>query len=289
MPPPKTRCTGSSQNKTDAVACPDRTSAHRFSETPGHSVPPRKSETSRPEPSTVTPLMPLSFPALGKAGGGRTGSCPCRASTPRYALGRVTLDLTGLPPTPEETTPRKTPQPTRGRPWWSGCSRRRTTASGGVGYWPRMSHAMRTSGGFETDISLRQPPGGTATHVIGVPPTRISPSTAFIGRAAIAGDEPYPDDRDALVASGPVHGRAGSSEEAKMVAGKLDDDWLADAVDMHRRGVPRPDGRPRSLPTITSTTRFRRRIITRCRRRSPRATCSISNPTAQYCGRSASR
>jgi len=46
----------------------------------------------------------------------------------------------------------------------------------------------------------------------------------------IAGDALYPGDRAALVATG-LYAVGPVLEEAKMVAGKIDDDWLADAAD----------------------------------------------------------
>jgi mono/diheme cytochrome c family protein len=142
-------------------------------------------------------------------------------------LRRVALDLTGLPPSPEEVAAfekdsspdayeklvdRLLASPHFGERWgrhWLDVAR------------------YADSGGFETDIFY----GGAWRYRDYVIRSFNSdkPFDRFV-KEQIAGDELYPGDTDARVATslyavGPV------LQEAGMVPGKLDYDWLTDAVD----------------------------------------------------------
>ena len=61
------------------------------------------------------------------------GLKPARPADKRILIRRATLDLTGLPPTPEEVDAfLKDSGPTPSPRWWTGCSRRRAMASAGA-------------------------------------------------------------------------------------------------------------------------------------------------------------
>jgi hypothetical protein len=145
----------------------------------------------------------------------------------RTLIRRVTLDLTGLPPTPEEidafladTSPdafakvvdRLLASPHYGERWgrhWLDVAR------------------YADSGGFETDIFF-----GSAWRYRDYVIRSFNadkPYDRFV-KEQIAGDELYPGDREALVGTG-LYAVGPVLQEADMVPGKLDYDWLTDAVD----------------------------------------------------------
>jgi mono/diheme cytochrome c family protein len=157
----------------------------------------------------------------------KEGLKPAPRASREVLLRRVTIDLIGLPPTPDEVEAflkDDTPDP---------CAKvvERLLASPHYGErWAR--HWLDVvryadSGGFETDIFF----GGAWRYRDYVIRSfnADKPFDRFI-KEQIAGDELFPADREARVATslyaiGPV------LQEAGMVPGKLDHDWLTDAVD----------------------------------------------------------
>jgi hypothetical protein len=155
---------------------------------------------------------------------------PAAPASREVLIRRATLDLTGLPPTPgevegflaesdaqpqaalEKLIDRLLASPAYGERWgrhWLDVAR------------------YADSGGFETDIVF-----GSAWRYRDYVIRSLNADRPFdrFAREQIAGDELYPGDRDALVATdlytiGPV------LQEAGMVRGKLDYDWLTDAAD----------------------------------------------------------
>src|SRR5262249_39211749 len=152
---------------------------------------------------------------------------PAPMASREVLIRRATIDLTGLPPTPEEIDAflkddsrnaydrmieRLLASPAYGERWgrhWLDVAR------------------YADSGGFETDIVFANA-WRYRDYVIRSFNADV-PFDRFV-KEQIAGDELYPDDRQALIATalyaiGPV------LEEAGMVRGKLDYDWLTDSVD----------------------------------------------------------
>src|SRR5262249_29179953 len=152
---------------------------------------------------------------------------PAVPASREVLIRRAALDLTGLPPTPEEVAnclADKSPQayeqlidrlldsPHYGERWgrhWLDVAR------------------YADSGGFETDIF-----NGHAWRFRDYVIRSFNADKPFdrFVKEQIAGDELFSKDRDALVATalytiGPV------LQEADMVKGKLDYDWLTDAAD----------------------------------------------------------
>jgi hypothetical protein len=152
---------------------------------------------------------------------------PAEKASRRVLIRRVTLDLTGLPPTPEkikafveDDTPtayerlidRLLESPQYGERWgrhWLDVAR------------------YADSGGFETDIFY-----GSAWRYRDYVIKSFNadkPFDRFI-KEQIAGDELYPKDKEARLATA-LYTIGPALEEAGMVKGKLDNDWLTDAVD----------------------------------------------------------
>jgi mono/diheme cytochrome c family protein len=152
---------------------------------------------------------------------------PAEKASRRVLIRRVTLDLTGLPPTPEEVkafveddTPtayerlvdRLLESPQYGERWgrhWLDVAR------------------YADSGGFETDIFY-----GSAWRYRDYVIKSFNadkPFDRFI-KEQIAADELYPKDKQALLATA-LYTIGPALEEAGMVKGKLDYDWLTDAAD----------------------------------------------------------
>jgi hypothetical protein len=152
---------------------------------------------------------------------------PAPRASREVLIRRATLDLLGLPPTPDELAAFRTDDspdayaqlierllqsPHYGERWgrhWLDVAR------------------YADSGGFETDIFFAN--AWRYRDYVLRAFNADKPFDQFI-REQIAGDELYPGDRAALLATalytiGPV------LEEAGMVDGKLDYDWLTDAVD----------------------------------------------------------
>jgi hypothetical protein len=152
---------------------------------------------------------------------------PAPPASREVLIRRATLDLLGLPPTPDEINAFRTDaspnayqrlverllqSPQYGERWgrhWLDVAR------------------YADSGGFETDIFFASAWRYRDYVIRSI--NADKPFDQFI-REQIAGDELYPKDRQALLATalyaiGPV------LEEAGMVRGKLDYDWLTDAVD----------------------------------------------------------
>ena len=152
---------------------------------------------------------------------------PAARASREVLIRRATLDLTGLPPTPEEV------EAFRADDAPDAYERlvERLLASSHYGerwgrHWLDVAR-YADSGGFETDIVF-----GSAWRYRDYVLRSFNADRPFdrFVREQIAGDELYPDDRDARLATalytiGPV------LQEAGMVPGKLDYDWLTDAVD----------------------------------------------------------
>ena len=152
---------------------------------------------------------------------------PADKASRHVLIRRATLDLTGLPPTPEEVqafvgddTPkayeklidRLLRSPHYAERWgrhWLDVAR------------------YADSGGFETDIFY-----GAAWRYRDYVIRSFNadkPFDRFI-KEQIAGDELHPKERNALEATG-LYAVGPVLQEADMVRGKLDYDWLTDAVD----------------------------------------------------------
>jgi hypothetical protein len=152
---------------------------------------------------------------------------PAPRASREVLIRRATLDLLGLPPTPEEIAAfladdspnayarlieRLLQSPHYGERWgrhWLDVAR------------------YADSGGFETDIFFAN--AWRYRDYVLRSFNADKPLDQFI-REQIAGDELYPQDRQTLLATalyaiGPV------LEEAGMVRGKLDHDWLTDVAD----------------------------------------------------------
>jgi hypothetical protein len=152
---------------------------------------------------------------------------PAEPASREVLIRRATLDLTGLPPTPEQVAAfvadrspsayerlidRLLASPHYGERWgrhWLDVAR------------------YADSGGFETDIVYAN--AWRYRDYVVRSFNADKPFARFVGEQ-IAGDEIIPNDREALVATG-LYAIGPVLEEAKMVAGKLDYDWLTDAAD----------------------------------------------------------
>src|SRR5262245_11075989 len=185
-------------------------------------VPTRKPEIPKANTQITNPIDAFVLARLEKE-----GLKPAPSASREVLIRRVTLDLTGLPPTPDEidaflkdTTPdawekvidRLLASPAYGERWgrhWLDVAR------------------YADSGGFETDIFF-----GSAWRYRDYVIRSFNADKPFdrFVKEQIAGDELFPGNREALVATslytvGPV------LQEADMVRGKLDSDWLTDSVD----------------------------------------------------------
>ncbi|MSU33623.1 MAG: DUF1553 domain-containing protein [Pedosphaera sp.] len=152
---------------------------------------------------------------------------PAPLAAPETLIRRITLDLLGLPPTPEEVAAfvkdrvpgayerlvdRLLASPRYGERWgrhWLDIAR------------------YADSGGFETDLFFAHA-WRFRDYVIQSFNTD-KPYDQFV-REQIAGDELYPDNREALIATG-FYTVGPVLQESGMVPGKLEYDHLTDAVD----------------------------------------------------------
>jgi hypothetical protein len=187
-------------------------------------VPPRR-PAAPPVQKASWPQTPIDAFVLQRLA--QQGLKPAPRASREVLIRRATFDLTGLPPTPAEIQAfvtddsptayarlidRLLESPHYGERWgrhWLDVAR------------------YADSGGFETDIFYAN--AWRYRDYVLRSFNADKPFDQFV-REQIAGDELYPHDRAALLATalytiGPV------LEEAGMVAGKLDYDWLTDAVD----------------------------------------------------------
>jgi uncharacterized protein DUF1553/uncharacterized protein DUF1549/cytochrome c len=180
-------------------------------------------------PAVPTGAGPDSHPidAFVRARMETAGLRPAPRASREVLLRRASLDLTGLPPTPEEVEAfQKDNSPNA---WEKVVDRLLDSPHYGERWGRHWLDVARyaDSGGFETDIFF-----GSAWRYRDYVIRSLNsdkPFNRFI-KEQIAGDELFPGDREALVATalyaiGPV------LQEANMVKGKLDYDWLTDAVD----------------------------------------------------------
>lgn len=185
-------------------------------------APPRKPEIPKTKHPSTNPIDAFVLSRLEKK-----GLKPVPRAPREVLIRRVTLDLTGLPPTPEEIDAfLKDNTPSA---WEKVVDRLLASPHYGERWGRHWLDVARyaDSGGFETDIFYAS--AWRYRDYVIRSFNADKPFDLFI-KEQIAGDELFPGNRDALVATslyavGPV------LEEAKMVPGKLDDDWLTDAVD----------------------------------------------------------
>jgi hypothetical protein len=152
---------------------------------------------------------------------------PAEKTSRHVLIRRATLDLTGLPPTPEEVQAFISDDSPRA---YEKLIDRLLESPHYAERWGR--HWLDVaryadSGGFETDIFY-----GAAWRYRDYVIRSFNadkPFDRFI-KEQIAGDELYPKERTALEATG-LYAVGPVLQEADMVRGKLDYDWLTDAAD----------------------------------------------------------
>ncbi len=185
-------------------------------------VPPRKPPVPKVGAPGANPIDAFVLDRLGNA-----GLKPAAPAAREALLRRATLDLTGLPPSPEEVEAFvKDPAPDA---WEKVADRLLASPHYGERWGRHWLDVARfaDSGGFETDIFY-----GSAWRYRDYVIRSFNADMPFdrFVKEQIAGDELFPGARGALVATalfavGPV------LQEADMVPGQLDYDWLTDAVD----------------------------------------------------------
>jgi hypothetical protein len=187
-------------------------------------LPPKKSLPPKVKDATwaQTPIDRFILAALEKE-----RLHPAPAASPETLIRRATLDLTGLPPTPAEVEAfiaDRSPDA-----YAKAVNRLLNSPHYGERYGRHWLDVARyaDSGGFETDLFF-----GHAwryrDYVIRAF-NRDKPFDRFI-KEQVAGDELYPDDQDARIATG-FYTIGPVLQEAGMVTGKLEYDQLTDAVD----------------------------------------------------------
>jgi hypothetical protein len=152
---------------------------------------------------------------------------PAGSSDKRVLLRRVTFDLIGLPPTPEEmaafladrspdafakVVDRLLASPHYGERWGR--------------HWLDVVRYADT-GGFEADHRYANAYRYRDYVIRSL--NADKPFDRFI-QEQIAGDELWPDDRDAVLATG-LYCVGPALDESAMVSGRLDSEWLTDAAD----------------------------------------------------------
>ncbi len=185
-------------------------------------VPPKKPNVPKTRHPVANPIDAFIRSRLEKE-----SLAPAPRASRTVLVRRATLDLLGLPPTPAEVeaftadvrtdayarlVDRLLASPHYGERWgrhWLDVAR------------------YADSGGFETDIFYASAWRYRDYAIRSF--NADKPFDRFV-KEQIAGDALYPGDRDALVATG-LYAVGPVLEEAKMVPGQLDDDWLADAAD----------------------------------------------------------
>jgi hypothetical protein len=155
------------------------------------------------------------------------GLRPAAPADKTALIRRATFDLTGLPPTPAEVdafladrspgafakvVDRLLASPQYGERWGR--------------HWLDVARYADT-GGFEGDH--RYPNAWVYRDYVIAAFNADKPVDRFI-REQVAGDELWPDDRDAVRATG-LYCVGPALEESAMVEGRLDSEWLADAAD----------------------------------------------------------
>jgi hypothetical protein len=155
------------------------------------------------------------------------GLRPAGPADKRTLLRRVTFDLTGLPPTPEEIDAflaDRSPDA-----WAAVVDRLLASPQYGERWGRHWLDAARyaDTGGFETD--LLYPNAWRYRDYVIRSFNSDKPFDRFV-QEQVAGDELWPDDPDAVQATalycvGPV------LQESAMTAGQLESEWLTDAAD----------------------------------------------------------
>ena len=175
-----------------------------------------------PGPPDSNPVDAFILASLERAG--------LKAASPasrEVLLRRVTIDLTGLPPTPEEIEAFRKDDSSRA--WEKVIDRLLASPHYGERWGRHWLDVARyaDSGGFETDIFF-----GSAWRYRDYVIRSFNSDKPFdqFVKEQIAGDELLPGDRNALVATG-LYAVGPVLQEANMVPRKLDYDWLTDAVD----------------------------------------------------------
>jgi mono/diheme cytochrome c family protein len=175
----------------------------------------------------LTPPVNNSIDAFILARLNKQGLKPAPPASREALIRRASIDLTGLPPAPEDVEAFL--QDDSPAAWEKVVDRFLASPHYGERWGRHWLDVVRyaDSGGFETDIFF-----GSAWRYRDYVIRSFNadkPFDRFI-REQVAGDQLFPGDREALVATalftvGPV------LQEANMVPGKLDYDWLTDAVD----------------------------------------------------------
>jgi mono/diheme cytochrome c family protein len=185
-------------------------------------VPPKRPEVPKTKAQSSNPIDAFVLARLEK-----DGLKPAPRAAREVLIRRAALDLTGLPPSPEEVAAfLKDDAPDA---WAKVVDRLLASPHYGERWGRHWLDVARyaDSGGFETDIFF-----GSAWRYRDYVIRSFNADKPFdrFVKEQIAGDELFPNDRDALVATalytlGPV------LQEANMVQGKLEYDWLTDTVD----------------------------------------------------------
>jgi mono/diheme cytochrome c family protein len=185
-------------------------------------VPPNRPEIPKLKHPPTNPIDAFVLARLEKE-----GVKPSGQASREVLIRRVTLDLTGLPPTADEVDAFL--KDTAPDAWEKVVDRLLASPHYGERWGRHWLDVARyaDSGGFETDIFF-----GSAWRYRDYVIRSFNADKPFdrFVKEQIAGDELFPGDREALVATslytiGPV------LQEADMVKGKLDYDWLTDAAD----------------------------------------------------------